>query len=106
MTVASELDIQHIRTDENGVAWILGSNTKVIEVVRDHLFHGISAAEIHYQYPDLSLAQIHSALSYYFDHKAELDADIERRDRLAVDAARATGPSPIQERLLAEGRLQ
>mgnify|MGYP005845168791 FL=1 len=32
---------------------------------------------------DLSLAQVHAALAYYFEHKAEIDAEIAESDRRA-----------------------
>jgi hypothetical protein len=40
--------------------------------------HGSSPEEISFQHPHLSLAQIHAALSYYYDHQQEIDAYIER----------------------------
>ena len=70
----------HIYLDEEGRAWIDDTNIKVIEVVLDKLAYGSSPEEIHEQHPHLSLAQIHAALSYYYDHKAEIDAEIERQD--------------------------
>ncbi|HYM00929.1 MAG TPA: hypothetical protein VEZ90_18370 [Blastocatellia bacterium] len=41
----------------------------------------------------MTLAEIHSALAYYYDHQEELDADIERRRREADQiTANATDP--------------
>lgn len=73
----------HVVIDENGVAWISGANTKVIQVVLDKLAYGWSPEEIHFQHPHLSLAQIHSALAYYYENKNELDAEIERQSQEA-----------------------
>ncbi len=53
----------HIELDERGVTWISGTKVKVIEVALDKLAHGSSPEDIHFQYPHLSLAQIHAALS-------------------------------------------
>lgn len=78
----------HIHLDHQGVAWIDDTNTKVIEVVLDKIAYGWSPEEIHFQHPHLSLAQIHAALSYYYDHQDTLDAEIERRYR-DVEALRA-----------------
>ena len=39
---------------------------------------GLSPDEIAAALPSLRLAQIHSALAYYFDHQAELDAELAR----------------------------
>jgi hypothetical protein len=38
------------------------------------------------------MGQIHSALAYYWDHKAELDQDMERRLQL-VDQLQQTLPA-------------
>jgi uncharacterized protein (DUF433 family) len=38
---------------------------------------GSSPEDIIASYPHLSLAQIHDAISYYFDHREEIDQDIE-----------------------------
>jgi uncharacterized protein (DUF433 family) len=69
--------ITYIRRDERGVAWIADSNTKVIEVGMDHRAYGWDANEIQAAHPHLPLAQIHAALSYYHDHQAELDTQME-----------------------------
>jgi uncharacterized protein (DUF433 family) len=90
-----------IEIDEKGVPWISGANTKVIEVVLDKMVHNSSPEDMHVQYPHLSLGQIHAALSYYYEHQAEMDADIERWDR-EVEALRAQQPdSALRQRLRA-----
>ncbi len=71
--------ISHIRLDERGVAWIADSNIKVIEVAMDHAAYEWDAEEIHAAHPHLSLAHIHAALSYYHDHKFEMDRGMERQ---------------------------
>lgn len=71
--------ITHIRRDERGVAWIAETNTKVIEVAMDQVAYGWEAEEIHAAHPQISLAQIHAALSHYHDHKAELDAQMQHQ---------------------------
>lgn len=67
-----------IEIDDEGISWITGANTKVVEVVLDKMAYGWSPEEMHRQHPHLSMAQIHAALSYYYEHQAELDAKIER----------------------------
>ena len=90
----------HVVIDENGVAWISGANTKVIQVVLDKLAYGWSPEEIHFQHPHLSLAQIHSALAYYYENKNELDAEIERQSEEAQALeARLVNPA-LREKLL------
>jgi len=90
----------HIRVDDAGVAWIEGTQVKVIELATDKLAHGSSPEEMHFQYPHLSLAQIHAALAYYYDHQPELDAEIERRLTYADELAKRGLESPLRKKLL------
>jgi uncharacterized protein (DUF433 family) len=89
-----------IELDDRGVAWITGANTKVIEVVLDKIAYGWSPEEMHLQHPHLSLAQIHAALSYYYEHQEELDADIERRHKEVEKMAAESADSPLRHKLL------
>ncbi|PYT08317.1 MAG: hypothetical protein DMF60_05005, partial [Acidobacteria bacterium] len=58
--------------------------------------------EIFFQhYGDLSLAQIHAALAYYYDHQGELDAEIERRRREGDELAREASDPIFRQKLLA-----
>lgn len=89
-----------IEIDDNGVAWIIGANTKVIEVALDHLSHGWSPEEIYFQhYGQLSLAQIHAALSYYYDHQAVFDDEIKRQLEEVDDLKAKADDSPGRRRL-------
>lgn len=96
----SPIATAHIEIDDKGVAWIRGANVKVIEVALDKLAHGSSPEEMHFQYPHLSLAQIHAALSYYYDHQPELDAEIQRRWLAVNEMAAQETVSPLRQRLL------
>ena len=93
-----------IELDERGVAWIVGANTKVKEVVLDKMAYGWSPEEMHFQHSHLSMAQIHAALSYYYEHQDEVDADIERRERY-VEELRAQQKNPLTRAEL-EARLR
>jgi uncharacterized protein (DUF433 family) len=93
-----------IEIDGKGVPWISGANTKVVEVVLDKMAYGWSPEEMHRQHPHLSMAQIHAALSYYYEHQAEVDADIERRNRY-VEEMRAQQRDPLTRQEL-ESRLR
>jgi uncharacterized protein (DUF433 family) len=95
----SSVATTHIEIDERGVAWITGANTKVIEVVLDKLAYGWSPEEIHFQHSYLSLAQIHAALTYYYDHQTELDGEIMRQLKEVEAFAEAAKDSPARRRL-------
>jgi uncharacterized protein (DUF433 family) len=96
----STIATAHIEVDENGVAWIDDTKVKVIEIVIDKIAHGSSPEEMHFQYPHLSLAQIHAALAYYYDNQDALDAELERRWREADELARKTSDFSLRQRLL------
>jgi len=95
----------HIQLDAAGVAWIDDTNVKVIEVALDRIAHGWSPEEIHFQHARLSLAQIHAALSYYYDHQPEFDRQIEAQLAEVARFASATPDSPLRERLRRAGKL-
>ena len=95
----------YVVVDGGGVARIAGSRCRVIDLVLDRRAYGWTPEQIHEQYPHLSMAAIHAGFSYYYDHQAELDTEIERRLR-EVDAAReAAGESPLVAKLRAAGKL-
>jgi len=68
----------HIEVDGYGVAWIGDTRVKGIEVVLDTIAYGWSPEEIHFQHSHLSLAQIHAALTYYYENQDVMDAQIRR----------------------------
>jgi|SRR5947209_7844762 uncharacterized protein (DUF433 family) len=96
----------HIWLDDQGRAWIDDANVKVIEVAVDHVSWKWSPEAIHLQHPTLSLAQIHAALAYYYDHQAEFDTEMARQDQ-EYEAARAAqgNDTPIHRKLRAAGKI-
>ena len=82
---------EHVQLDSKGVPVIVGTTMKVVELVMAQMAYGWSPEEILFQHPYLTLGQIHSALAYYWDHKDELDSDIERRRLYAEEERRRAG---------------
>jgi len=99
--MATGTGYEHIFLAEDGIPTILGTKTKVVEIVLDHLAHGWSPEEIHFQHPSLSMGQIHSALAYYWDHKEEIEREIERRRETADRIEREIDSNPLRDRLKA-----
>ena len=91
--------ILHVRCDAKGVAWVDDTRVKVVEVVLSKQAYDLTPEELHEQYPHLSLAQIHAALAYYYDHQDELDADIVRRAKVAEEIQAQTEDRALQARL-------
>ena len=97
----------HIQLDENRVAWIDDTNIKAIEIAIDRIAHGWSPEEIYFQhYGYLSLAQIYAALSYYYDHQSEFDAQIEQDVQEVRELRAKTQDTPLHQRLRSMGLLK
>ena len=95
------VDYPYISVGSDLVPMLIGTNTKVVEVVLDHLAYGFDADDIQRHYSYLTLAQIYTALAYYYDHREELDRDIARRLRKVDELQTRLGDSPIARKLKA-----
>jgi uncharacterized protein (DUF433 family) len=96
----------HVQLDEHGRAWIDDTNIKVIEVVLDALGYGWCAEEISRESGGrLSLAQVHAALSYYYDNQAAFDAEIARQEQEYLAQRDVSLDSPGRAKLRALGKL-
>jgi len=96
----------HIELNSQGIPYLIGTQIKVIEIALDRLAHHWDADEIQRQHPHLSPAQIYSALDYYYDHKAEMDREIEDQLQRVETVRNVLGPSPIRHKLRAQGLRQ
>ncbi|MGB7160494.1 MAG: DUF433 domain-containing protein [Tepidisphaeraceae bacterium] len=96
----------HIVLDEHGRPWVEGTNTKVVEIVLDKLAYGWEPEEIHRNHPHLPLSKIYAAFTYYYDHKAEIDAEIQRQLKYVDEMRAAAEPSPLAAKLRAQGKLK
>src|SRR6185312_7606317 len=96
----------HIVLDEQGRAWIDDTNVKVIEVVLDKLGYGWDVEQIFAEHPgNFTLAQLHAAFSYYYDHQAEFDAEIARQEKEYERLWAENQNSPIRQKLRAMGKI-
>ena len=78
---------------------------RVSQIVIDYLNHGWSADEIVIHYPHLRPAEVHSAMAYYFDHQAEINAEIDEEQRLIGESRRKAPPTRVELRLRRQGLL-
>jgi uncharacterized protein (DUF433 family) len=78
---------------------------RVAQVVMDYLAHGWSPEEICHQYPHLHYAEVYAAMTYYHDHRDEIEAEIQAElKQLEIDRKLAR-PSPFYLRMKAAGKL-
>lgn len=102
------LEIQPIAppfaADVNGVVKISGSRVTLDTVVRAFL-RGATAEEIAQQYPSISLADVYATISYYLQHRTEVERYLEKRRKNAKvvreQNQKRFDQSGIRERLLA-----
>jgi uncharacterized protein (DUF433 family) len=85
--VATIQSIDLIGTDEkvrSGRPYILGTSVTVADVAIVKIYHGQDADGIANWF-GLTLPQVYAALAYYYDHKAEMDAQIRDQIKRAED---------------------
>src|SRR5438093_12257596 len=96
----------HIEIRDNGMAYVAGTQTKVIEIALDKLAWDWGPEQIVRQHPHLNLAQIHAAFLYYYDHKEELDRVIAERERRTDEILDSLGESPLLAKLKTLGLVK
>jgi uncharacterized protein (DUF433 family) len=78
---------------------------RVAQIVMGYLAHGWSPDEMCRHYPQLTPAETHAAMTYYYDHQAEVDAEIQAEVTEVRSAQAAAPPSPFLLRMQAKGIL-
>jgi uncharacterized protein (DUF433 family) len=77
---------------------IAGTRIRIQDIVIWHEQMGLSPDEIVSQYPTLTLADVHAALTYYYDHFDRIRQDIHE-SATQIEALRQTTPSKLQAKL-------
>jgi uncharacterized protein (DUF433 family) len=75
---------------------IAGHRISVSDVAIWHERMGMSPDEIVFEYPTITLSDVHAALAYYFDHRDEVDREIREGEEFAAKL-RAGAPSIFEE---------
>jgi uncharacterized protein (DUF433 family) len=79
----------------SGKPRIAGTRIKVEQVVIWHERIGMSPEEILSLWPHLTLADVHAALTYYHDHRDEIERDLAEDERL-FEELKAQQPSILE----------
>jgi uncharacterized protein (DUF433 family) len=94
-TVTDHIEIRKNRRGEDR-AFIAGTRVRVRDIYAHAEVNGENPEQIIAALPHLSLAQVHAALAYYFDHREAILDEI-RSDEGFVNLMRAqTGPGPLE----------
>lgn len=69
----------------NGKAIVIGSRIKVTQIAFEMERLGWTPDQIIDAHPHLTLAQVHDALSYYYENQADLDEEMIAEQKLAAE---------------------
>jgi uncharacterized protein (DUF433 family) len=98
--VPDHVPYPHIVKEEGRPARLASTpRMRVSHLVIEYLNWGWSPEEMCHQHPVLALSETYAAMAYYFDHQAEIDAEIEADDKASQNAMAKVAPSPVLERL-------
>jgi uncharacterized protein (DUF433 family) len=64
---------------------IAGTRIKVSQIALEYERLSWTPDEIIAAHPHLTLAQVHTALAYYYEHIAEINADLRREEQLSEE---------------------
>jgi uncharacterized protein (DUF433 family) len=81
-----------------GKARIAGHRIRVLDVVAWHEKRGLSPDEIVAMFPGITLADVHAALAYYFDHREEIEDEFRAETELA-ERLKNQFPSKLRKKL-------
>jgi len=89
------------RKDRRGEdrAYIAGTRVRVRDIYGYAEIHGRSPEEIVAALPHLTLAQVHAALSYYFENRQVILDEIRRDDGFVALIRAKLGPGPLEQKL-------
>ncbi len=80
---------------------IADTRVRVWDIYVHHERLGKSPDEIVQAYPQLTLADVHAALAYYWDHKDEVDQQMKDADEFVNQLKNANELSPLARKLAA-----
>ena len=75
----------------NGSPVIKGTRIRIVDIAIEYEYLNHTPDEIISAHPHLKLEQIHDALSYYYENRAQLDQKIQEDKQFIQKLTKATG---------------
>src|SRR3972149_11423653 len=97
-TLTQHIEIRKNRAGQDR-AYIAGTRVRVQDIYVDSEVLGKSPEQIVAALPHLSLAQVHAALAYYFDHREEIIDQLRQDEQFVGLLKERTGPGPLETKL-------
>jgi len=98
VTTTQHIEIRKNRRGDDR-AYISGTRVRVRDIYAQSEIHGKRPEEIVAALPHLSLAQVHAALSYYFENREAILDEIRRNDEFVQLMRNKLGPGPLEQKL-------
>ncbi len=89
---------QHIESRPGvcgGKPCVAGTRIRVQDIYVWHEVQARTPEEIVHDFPQLTLADVHAALAYYFDHREEIHDEMTRAKELASRMQAESGPGHL-----------
>jgi uncharacterized protein (DUF433 family) len=99
MPPADRLRIVSTPGIRGGRPCIDGHRITVDDIAIWHERLGMSPDEIVSAYPTITLADVHAALAYYYEHRAQIDAAIREGEQFAAEMKAKAPPSLLRQKL-------
>jgi uncharacterized protein (DUF433 family) len=80
-----------------GKPCIAGTRIRVLDVYAMYELGGKTPDEIVAAYPHISLAEVHSALAYYYSHREEIEKSYQESKRIVAELKDKLGPGPLDQ---------
>jgi uncharacterized protein (DUF433 family) len=91
---------QHIESRPGvcgGKPCIAGTRIRVQDIYVWHELHGRTPEEIVSDFPQLTLAHVHAALAFYFDHREEIHEQMKKAEEFAERMKAESGPGILDK---------
>ena len=100
--IQNYIDVRTTRGGEDK-AFVAGTRISVQDIYIWHELRGSTPDEIVTSYPHLTLAQVHAALTYFYEHSDEIREQLRSEKEFAESMEAAQGPtkySKLRDKLM------
>lgn len=82
-----------------GKPCVAGTRIRVWDVYVWHELQGKSAEEIVTDFPQLTLADVHTGLAYYWDNRESIEREMKEAEDFVADLKAKLGPGPLAAKM-------
>lgn len=91
-SVATHIELRPNRNNQPR-AYVAGTRVRVQDIFAQAEIHGRTPEEIVEGLPHLTLGQVHAAMSYLHDHRAEILLEMREDEAFVSELRKVAGPS-------------